>query len=233
MTHSVKRQRLPLHEEVMLLALSNYSGKIDGQASFYPQIVAGAMIAELVLSQYISIEGEKNYVKLNTATNSLNNTVLIEALSQISSDPKQRTISYWMGKFARMTSLKKKVAHSLIEKGILDKMEFKQFWLFTATHYPEKNPNYEIKLVNRLEQAIFSDIEEIDVRTATLIALLHKTRILSIPFDANALNKRKQRMQSIAEGNLVGNATSQVIQQIQTALMVMSVMPAVTSVITV
>jgi hypothetical protein len=220
------KQRLPLHEEVMLIALSNETGKVDGNATFYPQIVAGAIIAELVLNDYISIDTNKSFVSLNTQTECLDNSVIVEALSMISASSKKRKVDYWVHKFAGIRDLKKKVAHSLIEKGLLEKMEFTMFWLFTATHYPEKDPRYERNLIAQLDKAIFSDVEPIDLRTSTLVALLHKTRLLQIPFDANALNRRKQRMQEIADGNLVGKATSQIIQQIQTALIVMSIMPS-------
>lgn len=38
--------QLPLHEEVMLLAIKDEKRTVDSKAQFYPQIVAGSILSE-------------------------------------------------------------------------------------------------------------------------------------------------------------------------------------------
>ena len=76
---------------------------------------------------------------------------------------------------------------------------------------------------------IFSDEEQLDVRTAILISLTWKSEILAIPFSSKALRKRKERIEQIVNGELVGRATAEVIQAIQAITTIAAIMPAITA----
>ena len=219
--------QLPLHEEIMLLALRDNKGTIDSKAQFYPQIIAGAMMSELLLKGFISVsEGKKQIVEI-TKESLVGNEVLEEVLHKISSKRKPLELKYWLTVLPGLPQLKNKIAQSLCEKGILDEVEVKILWVFNSKRFPELNPTFEKQLIARLCKAIFTESSEVDVRTATLIALLKKSTILEIPFDSKELKARKERIETIAGGELVSDATAEVIQTIQSMIVITSVMPAI------
>ncbi len=222
-----KNTELPLHEEVMLLALRDQKGTIDSKAQFYPQIVAGAIISELLLSEYIEISNDKKQLVEVIKDTLTGNEILDEALNKISEKRKPQSLKYWVTFLPGIRNLKNKIAQSLCEKGILDEVEVKILWVFSSLRFPELDSSYEDKLIARLDNAIFGEASEIDVKTATLIALLKKSPILSIPFDSKKLKARKDRIEDIAGGSLVSEVAAEVIQTIQSVIFITVVMPAV------
>ncbi len=220
---------LPLHEEVMLLALKDEKGTMNSQATFYPQVMAGAILSELLLTEKIRIVDSKKQIVKCKRDKALKNKVLDEALKMMSSDRKDRNLRHWIGKLAAISKLKQKTAQSLCEKGILDEQEVKVLWVFNSVRYPEKDPNCEKKMIERLREAIFTNTGEVDARTATLISLTYKTGILSIPFTKKSLKKMDQRLKNIADGLVVSGVTREIIESIQTMIVMVAVMPAVIS----
>jgi len=219
---------LPLHEEVMLLALKDEKGTIDYRANFYPQVMAGAILSELLVSEAIQIVDDKKQIVECYKTQVFENAVLNEALQKIENDSKKRPLKHWVSSLAGLKDLKKKTAESLCEKGILDQVSLTILWVFNTTHYPELNGEYEKKLIERLEDAINSEMTEIDFRTAALIALLHKTQILTIPFSKQFLKERKERITEIADGKAIAGVTAEIIQSIQAVIFITAIMPAIT-----
>ncbi len=219
--------RLPLHEEVMLLALKDDKGSVDAKAQFYPQIVAGAILSELLLSNIIEVSPDKKQRVEVVRDIPLDNNVLNEALDKILSKKRPQPLKYWLNHLSGIPKLKNKIGQSLCEKGILDEVEVRILWVFSVTRFPEANPKVEKALIERLKDAIFSDSSKVDVRTATLISLLKKTNVLDIPFSSKQLKQRKDRIESIAKGELISDATAEVIQTIQAMVVITSVMPAI------
>jgi hypothetical protein len=107
--------------------------------------------------------------------------VLGGALEMIASSEQSRSILYWIEKLATMKDLKENAAASLCRQGILDAEEGKFFLIFDTISFPEKDAEPERQLIQRLKQAIFSDDQEVDTRTTTLISLTHATGLLAIP----------------------------------------------------
>jgi Golgi phosphoprotein 3 len=219
--------QLPLHEEVMLLALRDEKGSIDSKAQFYPQIIAGAIISELLLTGFIKVSNDKKQL-VEVANESLTgNQLLEEALYRISSKDKPKELKHWLSSLSAIPKLKNKIAQSLCEKGILDEVDVKILWMFSLKRFPELNPSYEKQLIERLRNAIFSDEWIVDARTATLIALLKKSTILNIPFEPKEIKTQKDRIESISTGEMVSDATAEVIQTIQSVIIITAVMPAI------
>lgn len=216
-----------LHEEVLLLALNDDKGTINGKAMFFEQVMAGALLSELLLGEHIKLGGsDKKQVK-SAPYPPTENDLLKEAYKLIKSSDKPKDLKHWFSKFSRITDLKKRTAYGLCKKGVLEAVEVKKLWLFSQTNFPEKNTTIEDALIQRLEDAIFKDHSEVDLRTATLIALLKGSSILTIPFCSKKLKKREKRIEQIANGDLVGGATTEMIQQIQAAILITTIMPAI------
>lgn len=67
---------LTLHEEVLLLVLKDEKGTLEWVAGNYQHVLAGAMIAELLLEERIRIEDSKKHLGKVLNISSLGDPVL-------------------------------------------------------------------------------------------------------------------------------------------------------------
>jgi hypothetical protein len=131
-----------------------------------------------------------------------------------------------------LASLKKlvhRVAHPLAHRGIVRQERKKVLWIFPVTHYPEVNPEPEQQMIATLREAIFTDTDQVDVRTAVLLALLYHSEWLNIYFPKKEWKHHKERIESIISGDLVSEATREAIEAAQAAATIAAIMPAITA----
>lgn len=220
-----------LHEEILLLALKDDSGKIDWQAGMYRFVMAGALIAELLMDGRIAITGDEGGKKKRLHVVEAGHhadPVLDDALQTLAGSDRDRDLQYWVRKLAHLKDLRDKTAGQLCRRGILAEETGRILFVFPTTRYPERDPEPERQLIARLEAAIFGE-EEVDVRTAVLVSLTHKAGLLGIPFAGKALRRRKRRIEDIVSGEAVGQATGDAIQSVQAAMTMVAIMPAITA----
>lgn len=219
---------LHIYEEILLLALRDKKGTILFGVN-YQQALAGALLAELLLKKKIEIEtsGRSKFVKL-VNRKSTRNQLLDECIEKLSRSKRRARPQTWVQRFANITRLKHKAAQSLCRKRILKMEENKVLLLFKQKIYPELNPKPEKQLIEKLSNAIFGGIKEVDPQTIILISICKSTGILNQLFDKKELKKQKQRIKDITTGNLIGQATKEAVEAMQAAIMVATIIPAIT-----
>ena len=84
-------------------------------------------------------------------------------------------------------------------------------------------------IVERLRSAVFTDHAQLDPRTVVLISLANGSDLLRQTFGRKEIKTRKQRIEQIANGELTGKATKEVIAACQAAVLVAAIMPAIMS----
>lgn len=216
-----------LYEEIMLLALRDEQGTIA--TGFVEQVVAGAILAELLLDNRITVdETKKQLVRLRRAKPT-GDPVIDECLEKISTAKRQGSLSKWVQQLAGIKNLKHKVAQQLCKRGILRADEDKILFLFNRRIYPEINPAPEKKIIERMRKAIFTDHHQVDARTVVLISLANGSDLLRYTFGRKELKPCKTRIEKITNGDLTGKATREVIAACQAALIVAAIMPAMIS----
>lgn len=82
--------------------------------------------------------------------------------------------------------------------------------------------------MQQIRTAIFESNSAIEPRVAILVSLAHAAGLLDNIFGKAALKERKQRLEKIANGHLVNQATQEALQEFQTLLLVSSIIPATT-----
>ena len=221
------QSQLFLYEEIMLLALRDEQGTIG--TGFAEQVVAGAILAELLLEGRISVESSKKQRVSLINDQASGDPVIDECLEKMAAAKKPVSLQNWVHKLASIKDLKHKVAQQLCDRRILRADEDKILFLFNRRIYPEINPTPERKIIERMRKSIFSDRRELDARTVVLISLASGSDILRHTFGRKELKPRKARIEKITNGDLTGKATRDVIAACQTALIVAAVMPAMIS----
>jgi len=196
---------LPLHlyEKAMLLILKDKEGTVG--ISFFNYILAGALLAELLLEERLVAEGKDHTLTASDPT-TLQDDLLDECLNLIHTAPKQHSAQHWIAHIGCIKDLKDRIARRLCQRSILREDEGKVLMFFTRKIYPEVDPGPEQALIAELKKAVFTDTHEISPHTVALVSLGNSTGLLNSTFDRKDLKKRKQRIEAIASGEVAGAA---------------------------
>ena len=220
------RDRLFLHEEILLLALRDEKGTV-ASGTMFTFGMGGAILAELLLEERIRVvQPKKTPLAELQRSAKLGDPVVDECLQKIRDAKKRASLQTWVSRFANVKKLKHRVAERLCTRGILRADQDKILGIFTRKIYPEIDSGPEKRVVERLRRAIFENGKEVDPRTVTLVSLAHHTGLLKVTFDKKRLKARKERIEKIMNGDLTGKATKQAIEAMQAAVTVACVMPA-------
>lgn len=218
-----------LHEEVMLLALRDEEGTV-ASGTMYQYAIGAAVLAELLLNERLTVEQIRKRKLVNLVSSMpLGDPLIDECLEKIGRAKRRAALQTWVSRFAGVKNLKHRVARRLCDRGILRASEDKILLIFTRKIYPEINPEPERELIERLRQAIFTDIEDIDSRTMILVSLAKSVGLLKVVFDKKELKRRKARIERIIKGEITGKAAAEAVQAIQTAILVACITPAITA----
>lgn len=211
-------RELPLHEEVLLLALRDEEGT-TAAGSMYAYALGGAILAELLLRDRVGLEQVKKstlvVVKTGTQTG---DRVLDEALEKIRAAKRRAAAKTWVFRFGQTRGLKVRIAERLRQKGILKVAEDRVLWVFTRRVYPALDPAPERRIVERLRAAILSDDPPPDARTALLASLAAAASLLDGVLEKEERKARKARIRLLARGQVAGEATTAAIEAVQAAV---------------
>ncbi len=223
-------KKLHLYEEIMLLALRDEEGTVASGA-MYSYAVGGAILAELLLEHRLRIEEPRRRKKLVTRVSDAptGDDLIDECLAKIAAAGRRRRPEDWVSRFANIRQLKHRVAAQLCQRGILKVDEDKVLLIFTRTIYPEINPEPERRIIERLQQALFTDAEDIDPRTIVLVSLASATNILPVVFNKRDLKARRQHTKRIVSGEVTGRAAKDAIEAVQAAVMIACMTPIIAS----
>ncbi len=222
-----KGESLHLYEEIMLLALRDEQGTIA--TGFPEQVVAGAIMAELLLEGRIAVEDTRKKLVDILDGKPTGDPIIDECLGKMSTAKRRATLQTWVSRLAGTKNLRHKAAQQLCDRKILRADEDKVLFVFKRRIYPEINPMPEKKIIDRLRDAIYNDHAKLDPRTVVLISLANGSDMLRPTFGRKEIKSRKKRIEQIENGELTGKATREVIQACQTALIVAAIMPAMIS----
>ena len=216
-----------LYEEIMLLALRDEQGTIA--TGFPEQVLAGAILAELLLDGRISVEDTKKKLVNLLDSRPSGDPIIDECLEKMTTAKRRASLQTWVSRLAGTKNLRHKAAQRLCDRRILRADEDKVLFVFKRRIYPEIDPIPEKKIIDRLRDAIYNDHAKLDPRTVVLVSLANGSDMLRQTFGRKELKSRKKRIERIENGELTGKATREVIAACQTALIVAAIMPAMIS----
>lgn len=214
---SEKAPDLYLHEQVLLLALRDERGTVESRAGMYSLALGGAILAELLLADCVTVGEDKKQLVDVVQSRRLGDPLLDECLQRVAGAKRRRSAAGWVSGFAHVKRLRHRVAQQLCRKGILKDSEEKVLLLFTRKVYPTVDPAPERRLSQTLHRAIFQDSKNVNPRTAILIALAHATGLLNAVFERADLKRRKRRLEQIGSGDLIGGAAKAAVQAAKAA----------------
>jgi hypothetical protein len=220
---------LHFYEEIMLLALKDEKGTLEAAETSFLYTMAASFLAELFFLRRIRLDpsGKKSpLVTLDDATPT-GDPILDECLGKLKEAKRRGPLTTWVSRFAGIKKLRDRVAQQLCRRGILRADEDKVLLVFKRKIYPELDPRPEKALIQRLHEAIFTDTDTIDPRTAVLVSLADKAGVLPNVFDKKELKARKDRIGAIGKGDVTAAAAKEVIDSVTTMILTTIIMPGV------
>lgn len=211
--------KLTMYEELLLLALDDRKGT-SAVGGMQGLAVGGAVLAELVLLGAVRIgEDKKQFVEAEPGAQ-VADPLLAECLALVVAAKKRRRAVEWVQKFSGLKDLNKRVARGLVSKGVLNEEQDRVLGLFPRTLFPARDGGPEQDLVQRLERAVLTDVEQVDERTLVVAIVANATGLLEKAVDKKQLKGRKARLKQLADGQLAGAATLEAVKAAQAAAMV-------------
>ncbi|HUU84229.1 MAG TPA: GPP34 family phosphoprotein [Phycisphaerae bacterium] len=212
------RNDLCFHEEILLLALKDEKGTTHSRASMCGYAMAGGIMAELLLAERITVDDDRRMMVAAVSAKALGEPVLDECLTRIAQARRPQGLASWVQRFARLKNLRHRVAAGLCRRGVLYAAQDRVLLIFPRRLYPERDSSFEQRIVERMGRAIFTDVQEVSPRTAVLISLANGAGLLAIPFGRSELKQRKERIEQITNGELMGRATREAVRAARAAV---------------
>lgn len=214
---------LNLAEELLLLALEDEKGVVHSAASSSLDYgLAGAVLMELVLADRLRVEGERVLLDDGSLAG---DEVLDGALEDLGAS-KPRTAEHWVGRWGRQ-NLKDRLLERLVRKGVLRREEHRVLWIFPQNRYPERDAASERALRERVRAVVLGGHKP-EARLAALTSLIKACDLADEVFAPSERDRAHKRLEEMAEKDLVGNAVSDTVDQVQAATQA-AVMASVTA----
>jgi hypothetical protein len=207
---------LLLCEQTLLIALDDERGRDTSQWGSDAGL-AGALLLDLADRGLIDVDGNGKVVALDGPATGA--PLLDEAHAAIRDDDKRRNARGWVQRLPRaLKPLRDRVAHGLVERGILTEEHSKLLGLVPRTRYPTADPAPERELRARLE-AVLLDGQDPTAREALLIGLLEPLELIGGLVPRDRRRDARKRAKQVAEQGIAGTAVRDAVRAVQAAVM--------------
>jgi len=202
-----------LSEGLLLLATDDASGRINTKSGALDYGLSGAVLTELFLRDRLTLQNGKVTIVDASATG---DPVLDDALSRIT-DSKPRDAKHWVNKLPR-SWIREQILDGLIEKGVLRREEHRILWIIPADRFPAEADSPEQHVREAVRAAVLDGATP-QPRTAVLIGILKACDLLETVFSKEERKRRRDRIDQIASADLVSEAVSKAVKDMQAATM--------------
>ena len=209
-------------EEILLLMLDDQDGRlVDLPRSAMNGVIAGAVLMDLAMHDRIDSDLQELRVVNKTPTG---DPLLDTTLATLSSAAGGRNSSAWVEEVARdADDLREKALARLVSRGILRKEEGRFLWVFHTRRYPVIDDREQREVKARLRELVLgSDIP--DPRDVVLVCLVEAAGLWDLLLTEDEQDKCADRIAQLRKMDLVGQAMTQVVRDIQESIAVASTM---------
>lgn len=199
-------------EEIILLLLNDDDGRFARVPSWsMDYALAGAVLMDLALENRIDTDLERLVL---VDSSPLGDSLLDPTLADIAAG-EERNARYWVEHTAnRAAEIREEALNRLVDGGILERKDDRFLWVFQSRRYPMVEGKEEREVRLRLMGVLFSD-EIPDPRDIVLLSLTDACGILRSMLSRRELNSAAERIEQVRKLDLVGQATTQAIMDIE------------------
>ena len=176
--------------------------------------LAGGVLMDLALENRIDTDLEKLVLVDPTP---VGDSLLDETLAEIAAG-EERDARFWLERTAfRAEAIREEVLSRLIAHGILERRDDRFLWVFRSRRYPTIDGEAEREVKLRIMGVLFSD----DIphpRDVVIICLADVCGIFKGLLSRRELNKATARIEQVRKLDLIGQAMSQAVRDIETVV---------------
>lgn len=204
-------------EEIVLLALDDKKGKfVDLPPLALDQALAGAVLLELAFQNRIDTDLTHLTMVSDKPTW---DRMLDPILQQIAGAKDKKDAKHWVGVIsAEGEKIRDGALARLVEKGVLKKEEKKFLWVIPGRRYPMIQNKEEEEVRKRIRRVVV-DGEVPSPRDVVIISLASACQLLRTVFGDADLLKYSPRIAEVAKMDLIGQAVSKSVAEVQEAVM--------------
>ncbi|BBK38168.1 hypothetical protein STAQ_32460 [Allostella sp. ATCC 35155] len=209
-------------EEILLLMLDDQDGRlVDLPRSAMNGVIAGAVLMDLAMHDRIESDLQELRVVDKTPTG---DPLLDGPLASLSTAKDGRNSSAWVEDLARdADDLREKALARLVTRGVLRKEEGRFLWVFHTRRYPIIDDREQREVKARLRELVLSN-EIPDPRDVVLVCLVEAAGLWDLVLTESEQEKAADRIAQLRKMDLVGQAMTQVVRDIQESIAVASTM---------
>lgn len=207
---------LTFPEELMLLLLDDTNGDFlpvaEGAVRY---ALAGSVLMDLALAN--RVDSDLDSLILIDPT-PMDDPLLDPTLAKVAATKERHSPRHWVETIASdAVAIRETALHRLVQRGILERQDERFLWVFRSRRYPVIDGTAEREVKLRIMGVLFS--EEIpEPRDIVIICLAYECGILAELVPQRELKQMQDRIDQIRKMDLIGQAVSQSVWDIQTSL---------------
>ncbi len=204
-------------EELMLLILDDENGKFARVPDrLLRYALAGGVLMDLALENRIDTD-LKQLILVDS--NPVQDSLLDPTLADISEAAETRDARFWVERTALRSAdaIRQEALDRLVERGILQRKDDRFLWVFRSRRYPVIDDRAEREVKLRIMEILFSD-QIPGPRDVVIIGLAHACDLFGQILSARELTHVAPRIDQVRQLDLIGQAMSQAITDIELSL---------------
>ena len=204
-------------EELMLLILDDENGKfVSVPDQLLRYALAGGVMMDLALENRIDTDLKR---LLLVDSHPVQDSLLDPTLADISQTTARHDARFWVERtaFRRGDAIRQEALNRLVERGILQRQDDRFLWLFRTRRYPVIDDRAEREVKLRIMEILFSD-QIPGPRDVVIIGLAHACDLFGQILSARELAHVSSRIDQVRKLDLIGQAMSQAITNIELSL---------------
>ena len=202
-------------EEIILLLLGDHDGRFVHVPNWsMDYAIAGGVLMDLAMENRIDTDLE-NLILVDATP--IGDSLLDPTLAEIEAGEKHNA-RFWVEHTARRAHVIQEEALSrLVARGILERQDDRFLWVFRSRRYPAIDGKAEREVKLRIMETLFSD-EIPDPRDVMVICLADACGIFRELLSKRELSQASARIEQVRKLDLIGQAMSQAISDIEAAV---------------
>ena len=207
-------------EEVMLLLLHDENGRFERVPDWsLGYALGGGVLMDLALENRIDTDLDNLILVDDTP---LGDSLLDATLADIAAAEDKRDARFWVERTAgRADEIREEALSRLVHSGILEVQEDRFLWVFRSRRYPVVDGRAEREVKLRIMEVLFSD-EIPDPRDVVIICLADACALFRQLLSKQELERASKRIEQVTRLDLIGQAMSQAIRDIQLSIALLS-----------
>ena len=204
----------------MLLLLHDENGRFERVPAWsLGYALGGGVLMDLALENRIDTDLDNLILVDDTP---LGDSLLDPTLADIAAAEDKRDARFWVERTAgRADEIREEALSRLVHSGILEVQEDRFLWVFRSRRYPIVDGKAEREVKLRIMEVLFSD-EIPDPRDVVIICLADACALFRQLLSKQELERASKRIEQVTRLDLIGQAMSQAIRDIQLSIALLS-----------